>query len=129
MTTLAELARSTYEEYESARPEFEADNFARACEEFLTTARSAAERTLCEDASALDWTYTPGDQLPDEVEQATALLEPGRPEYLRYRWDHGKEEGYGIELVRPCSACGHDRIDPVNGLLQLGRILAEGSAS
>lgn len=122
--TLIELAVTTYTEYEAKAPAQAAEMFAQAREEFLTLVRRSVGETLCADAGTLDWQYTPSDGLPEEVEQATALLEPGRPEYLRYRADHGKEI-WALELVRPCGACGTDRIDIVQSLPRLGQLLAE----
>ncbi|WP_019060041.1 hypothetical protein [Streptomyces prunicolor] len=122
-----ELALTTYDEYEAAEPAHAvemAEMFEQAREEFLVLARRCAGETLCADAGKLDWQYTPSEGLPDEVEQATALLEPGRLEYLRCRADHGKET-LALELVRPCGACGVDRIDEVQSLTRLGQLLAE----
>lgn len=124
-----ELALTTYSEHEAQAPAEAAEMFAQAREEFLALVRDSVGRALCADAEKLDWQYTPADGLPEEVEQATALLEPGRPEYLRYRADHGKDVR-ALELVRPCDACGVDRIDTVQNLTHLGRLLAEdGGAS
>ncbi|MFI1535482.1 hypothetical protein [Streptomyces anandii] len=124
--TLIELAQITWEEYQAYAAEDSSKEFAQAREEFLQAARSTAARTLCADAEKLAWQYTPGKQLPEQAEQATALLEPGRPEYLRFRVDHGAET-VTFDLVRPCQACGIDRVDEVHGLVDLGRLLAEGS--
>lgn len=121
---LIELAVTTYTEYEAHAPSQAAEMFALAREEFLAFVRDSVGRTLCADAGKLDWQYTPSDGLPEEVEQATAPLEAGRPEYLRYRADHGKET-QALELVRPCEACGTDRIDTVQSLTRLGQLLAE----
>lgn len=124
--TLIELALTTYTEYEAQVPLQAAEMLAQAREEFLALVRDSVGRALCADAEKLDWQYTPSEGLPEEVEEATARLELGRPEYLRYRADHGKDI-WALELVRPCDACGTDRIDQVQDLVHLGRLLAEGT--
>ncbi|MFI5880902.1 hypothetical protein [Streptomyces sp. NPDC051554] len=122
--TLIELAVTTYTEHEAQAPVQAAEMFAQARVEFLALVRRSVAETLCADAEKLDWQYTPSEGLPEEVEQATALLEPGRPEYLRYRADHGKDT-WALELVRPCDACGTERIDSVHNLTRLGQLLTE----
>ncbi|WP_190040256.1 hypothetical protein, partial [Streptomyces fructofermentans] len=97
-----------------------------AITEFLKIARESVARTLGEEAADLDWqNVTEG--LADQVEEARALLAPGRREYLRYRIDHGAEE-YALELVQPCAVCRVDRVSPVQGLFHLGLLLAEDPA-
>ncbi|MCX5239731.1 hypothetical protein OG824_31480 [Streptomyces prunicolor] len=120
---LIELAVTTYTEYEAQAPVEAAEMFAQARVEFLALVRRSVGETLCADAEKLDWQYTPSEGLPEEVEQATALLEPGRTEYLRYRADHGKDI-WALELVRPCDACCTCRIDVVHSLTHLGQLLA-----
>lgn len=122
-----EAALTSFTEYEAAVPELEAEEFAASREEFLGFARQCAKKTLSQAAADLDWQYTPADELAESVEQATALLEPGRPEYLRYLVDHGAETT-SFDLVRPCTACGHSRIDSVDGYITLGRLLSQGSS-
>ncbi|MDX2700336.1 hypothetical protein [Streptomyces ipomoeae] len=119
---LIELALTTYTEYLGAA-EDEADARAEELRDsFLAAARATAGTRLGSAADELEWTYTPHGTLPKDTEQATALLAPGRLEYLRYRYDHDAEDT-SFELVQPCGACGHDRVNEVPGLTRLGELL------
>ncbi|MGW0821783.1 hypothetical protein [Streptomyces sp. NPDC002845] len=119
---LIELAQTTYTEYiGSAQDELDA-RYQENRESFLTSARKTATNRFGEAAEQLDWTYTSPDDLPDDIEEATAPLAPGRLEYLRYRYTTDDEIAT-FELVQPCSACGHDRINEVPGLTKLGELL------
>ncbi|WP_326729024.1 hypothetical protein [Streptomyces phaeochromogenes] len=120
---LIELALTTYTESKAERSE-EADYHAeQARTEFLGHARSSAGTNLCKDAADLDWQYVT-EGLPDQMEEARALLVPGRREYLRYRIDNGPGT-VAFELVQPCTACRNDRVSPVTGLFHLGQLLTE----
>ncbi|KND29895.1 hypothetical protein [Streptomyces stelliscabiei] len=118
---LVELALTTYTEGTAAQAEQDAEYAVEAKREIVRLARACAGSTLCADATSLDWQYT-AEGLPEQVEEARAFLVPGLPEYLRYRIDH-EAENVSFDLVRPCVACGHDRIDKVNSLFDLGLIL------
>ncbi|MGW0800318.1 hypothetical protein [Streptomyces sp. NPDC002692] len=120
--TLIEAAINSYARSvpEAEKQAAEMAKSARA--EFLTLVTGSVRRSLGDAAAELVWTYTPAGELPEQVEQATALLAAGRPEYLRYRVDHS-EDKYTLELVQPCDGCGRDRIDPVHSLTDLGRLL------
>jgi hypothetical protein len=117
---LIDLALTTFTESEAERADTAGDLASEARAEFLKHARSSAANTLCQDAGDLDWQYVTED-LPDEVEEARALLQPGRPEYLRYRIDHS-EGAVALELVQPRAA---DRISPITSLFHLGQLLTE----
>ncbi|MDX3294664.1 hypothetical protein PV569_13200 [Streptomyces scabiei] len=119
---LVELALTTYTEGTAAQAEQDAEYAVEAQQELLRFARSCAGSTLCADAASLDWQCTT-EGLPEQGEEARAFLVPGRPEYLRYRIDHNDVDNVSFDLVRPCLACGHDRIDKVNSLFDLGLIL------
>lgn len=121
---LIELALTTYTESKAQEAETTGEYAEEARREFLQDARNCAARTLAQDAADLDWQYTPASELPDQVEEARALLAPGGPAYLRYRADHGAEK-YSFDLVQPRHA---DRISPVTGLFHLGQLLSEGDA-
>lgn len=124
---IVELALTTYTESKAMEAEEAGDRFERERDEFMKRARGCASSTLSEDAGDLDWQYTPAASLPDSVEEARALLAPGRLEYLRYRADYADEDNMSVafELVQPCLACGHDRITEVTGLFHLGQILSQ----
>ncbi|MFC8676763.1 hypothetical protein ACFUEN_29260 [Streptomyces griseorubiginosus] len=124
---IIETALTSFEEYEAAEPKRAAEEYESSRDEFFRYARAEAKATLGPGAEQLDWKYTPADQLPESVEEATAQLAPGRSEYLRYRVDHGTDSS-AFELVRPCDACGCTRIDAVDGYVALGRILAQDGA-
>lgn len=121
--TLIELADISYIEYVNITEEAADDQFKEECESFLHAARATARNRFGTTADQLQWTYTPNADLPNDIEEATAPLAPDRPEYLRYRYDHNAESAT-FELVQPCSACGHDRINEVTGIVELGRLLA-----
>ena len=124
---LIELALTTYTEGQAAQADAADDHAEQQKTEFLKDARASARRTLSADAAELGWTYVPADALPDHIEEARALLEPGRLEYLRYRVNYTNEDAplSSFALVRPCLACGCDRVSEVNNLFHLGQILTE----
>lgn len=119
---LAELALTTFTEAKADRADTEADLAAEARSEFLQQARKSAAVNVCQDAADLDWQYVTGG-LPDQVEEARAILAPGRVEYLRYRIDESAET-VALELVQPRAA---DRITAITSLFQLGMLLDEQS--
>jgi hypothetical protein len=120
---LIELALTTYTEGSAAKTEETAALAEEARVEFLAAADSCAHGVLNSGADDLNWQYTTTG-LPESVEEARAILAPGRPEYLRYRIDHADETAdVSFDLVQPCSACGDDRITAVTGLYRLGQIL------
>lgn len=122
--TLIELAETTYAEYVDATQDELDIRYQETSEAFIAAARMTAKNRFgVEAADQLEWTYTCPDDLPDDVEEAIAPLAPGRPEYLRYRYTTDGESAT-FELVQPCSACGHDRINEVSGLVKLGELLA-----
>lgn len=122
---IIELALTTYAESNAMQADAADDHLEEARAEFLRMARSCASSTLAADAGKLDWQYTPADGLPEDAEEARALLAPGRLEYLRYRIDHAQET-VSFALVQPCLACGHDRINDVTSLFHLGQLLDQG---
>jgi hypothetical protein len=119
---LVELALTTYTEGTAAHVEQDEHYAVQAREELLRLARACAGSTLCTDAASLEWQYAT-EGLPEQVEEARAFLVLGRPEYLRYRIDHDDVDNVSFDLVRPCLACGHDRIATVNSLFHLGQLL------
>jgi hypothetical protein len=121
---LIELALTTYTEGTAAEAERDAEYAAEARAELLRFARACASSTLSTDAADLDWQCTT-EGLPEEVEEARAVLAAGRPEYLRYRVDHqaSPDVEVSFDLVQPCLACGHDRIAKVTSLFHLGQLL------
>lgn len=120
---LIELALTTYTESNAERVDTADDMASEARAEFLTHARASATTNLCQAAAALDWQYVT-DNLPDHVEEARALLDPVRTEYLRYRIDNAQETA-ALELVQPCLACRTDRVSAVTSLFHLGQLLNE----
>ncbi|MFJ4932379.1 hypothetical protein ACIP8U_00710 [Streptomyces pseudovenezuelae] len=123
--TLVELAEISFEEYSNSAEEQADEQFEQERESFLAAVRATARQRFSATAEQLEWTYTPHAELPADVEEATAPLSPERPEYFRYRYNHATETP-SFELVQPCSTCGHDRINEVTGLTDLGRLLATG---
>ncbi|MEW2164346.1 hypothetical protein AB0912_15340 [Streptomyces sp. NPDC007084] len=124
---LRELAVTSYTEYQGSSKEREdeaREAFEKSRDEFLDSVRRSARDALCPDAGTLDWRYTSASNLPDNTEEATALIDPGSPDFLRYRFDYAAGKTAGFELVRPCRHCGQARVDPVSGLLALGALLA-----
>ncbi|WP_405960559.1 hypothetical protein OG235_24505 [Streptomyces sp. NBC_00024] len=121
---LIELALTTYTEGTAHEAERAEEYAAAAREELLRFARACASSTLSADAADLDWQVTT-EGLPKEMEEARALLVPGRPEYLRYRINHAASPDVEVsfELVQPCQACGNDRISLVTSLFHLGALL------
>lgn len=93
--------------------------------DFLADAQRTAEARLGTSAAELDWMYTSPDDLEDDVEEATAILEKGRWEWLRFRVaDMGDRVTF--ELVRQCSTCSHEEAHEVDNLVRLGELLAKG---
>ncbi|MFJ8006167.1 hypothetical protein [Streptomyces fagopyri] len=123
--TLVDAALTALHEYEGTAGERATEEFVAARKQFLEDARECASERLSEAAAALDWQYTPAAGLPEQMEQATALLEPGRLEYLRYRLDMSADQEF-FELVRPCNGCGRNQVDPLGSLVDLGRLLTDG---
>jgi hypothetical protein len=119
---LIDLALTTYTEYLGAAEDVAAEQAEQLRDTFLSAARATASARLGSAADQLDWTYTPHGGQAKNTEQATAPLAQGRPEYLRYRYDHDAEDT-SFALVQPCSACGHDRINEIPGLTRLGELL------
>ncbi|MFM9473986.1 hypothetical protein ACKI1U_08260 [Streptomyces scabiei] len=122
---LVQLALTTYTEGTAIQAEAAPELAEQARNQFLQYARSHAEHTLSQAARDLVWQYvTVG--LPDEVEEARAVLAAGRPDYLRYRHNHADPDGeVAFDLVQPCFTCGTDRVSPVRGLFHLGELLHE----
>lgn len=118
---LIDLALTKYTESIAERADTADDLDRAAREEFLSHARSSAATNLCQDAAALDWQYVTAD-LPDQVEEARAILALERAEYLRYRIDNAAETA-ALELVQPCLVCRNDRVSPVTSLFHLGQLL------
>jgi hypothetical protein len=125
---IIELAKIKYEEEAAREAEFLVDQREKSRAEFLlAAAKVAAARLDCADVGKFDWQYTPSDSTPGEIEEATAVLIPGETAYLRYRFDHAVLEE-SFDLVRPCAKCSHERVDPIQGLADLGRVLLDTSA-
>ncbi|QFR00753.1 hypothetical protein F9278_36370 [Streptomyces phaeolivaceus] len=122
---LIELALATYTEGTASLTD--PDAVAQDRERFLQYARSHADETLSQAAGELVWQYVT-EGLPDQVEEARAVLAAGRPDYLRYRHDPSTDSvdaEVSFDLVQPCLACGEDRVSPVRGLFHLGELLHE----
>lgn len=123
--TLIELAQASYEEYLGASQDQADEQHAQYVENFLKAALGAAHARLGSAADELNWIYISPDDLPDDIEEATAVLAKGRMDWLRYRYDHAADRTT-FELVRQCSACGSEQADEVDSLLKLGELLAKG---
>ncbi|MEU7597526.1 DUF6195 family protein [Streptomyces sp. NPDC039022] len=120
--TVAGLASLAFSKLTAAAEAQGDEMFDKHRDEFLGFARGTARMTLGEEAAALlDWQYTGTAELPEGVEQATARLDEGRSEYLRYRVTDGDESTF--VLVQPCGACGREQVDEVGGLAHLGGLL------
>jgi hypothetical protein len=120
---LVQLALTTYTEGTAIQAEAAPELAEQARNEFLQHARSYADHTLSQAAGELVWQYVT-EGLADEVEEARAVLAPGRPDYLRYRLDHSTDSvEVSFDLVQPCFTCGTDRVSPVRGLFHLGELL------
>jgi hypothetical protein len=119
---LIDLALTTYTEYLGAAEDVAAEQAEQLRDTFLSAARATASARLGSAADQLEWTYTPHGGQQKNTEQATAQLAQGRPEYLRYQYDHDAEDT-SFALVQPCTACGHDRINEIPGLTRLGELL------
>lgn len=124
---LVDLALTTFTESKAMEADEAGDRLERERVEYVERARKCAIGTLSADAGELDWQYVPSLGLPESVEEARAVLAPGRLEYLRYRTDYTDEDAGSVafELVQPCLACGHDQVTAVSGLFHLGKILSE----
>ncbi|MCX5601560.1 hypothetical protein OOK29_25760 [Streptomyces phaeochromogenes] len=122
---LIDLATAAFAESSASADIDAAEQAAEAEARFLKYARGCVRKTLDEAAAdLLDWQYIPADRLPDQIEEARALLTPGRLEYLRYRVNHSADAEY-LDLVQPCRACDNDGISPVTSLVHLGQLLNE----
>ncbi|MDX3150465.1 hypothetical protein PV413_23860 [Streptomyces scabiei] len=122
---LVQLALATYTEGTAALADPDNGTAAEGRERFLQYARAYAQDILSEAAGELVWQYVT-EGLPDEMEEARAVLASGRPDYLRYRVDHSTDSvEVAFDLVQPCFACGTDRVSPVTGLFHLGELLHE----
>ncbi|MEU4172148.1 hypothetical protein AB0F46_35355 [Streptomyces sp. NPDC026665] len=118
---IIDIALAEFAEMKAMEADAASDYAEEAEREFLKAARSCADRTLAPAAADLDWQYVPADALPEQVEEARAVLVPGRPEYLRYRVEHSDDTGViSLDLVEPGQA---DRISPVTSLSRLGQLL------
>jgi hypothetical protein len=126
--TLIEQAETAYAEYVGATQDEADERYEQQTEEFLSAARATATVRLGSVASELDWMYTSPDDLPDDVEEATALLAKGRMDWLRFRCSHDAEQ-VTFELVKQCGECGHEQADEVTGLTKLGELLASKGAT
>lgn len=124
--TLIEAAQVTYAEFLAATQDQLEEQHQKNVEEFLTAARKTAQVRLGTSAAELDWMYTSPDDLEDDVEEATALLAKGRWDWLRFRVADGGDR-VTFELVKQCSACGHEEAHEVTGLVKLGELLTKGS--
>ncbi|MBK3572635.1 hypothetical protein JHN63_02105 [Streptomyces sp. MBT65] len=122
---LVELALTTYTESKAAEADAAGDHLEQEKADFIELARACAGSTLSKDAGELDWRYTNG--LPETIQEAHALVAPGRLEYLRYRayYSDKDDTSFAFELVQPCLACGVDRVDAVGNLFRLGQLLSE----
>ncbi|MFD5632410.1 hypothetical protein, partial [Streptomyces sp. NPDC127072] len=105
--SLIELAETSYSEYVGASQDEADERYEKQVAEFLSAAHKTAVVRLGPAADELDWTYTSPDDLPDDVEEATAMLAPGRMDWLRYRYDH-TSESVDFELVTECGTCSHE---------------------
>lgn len=123
LMSLIEEAEIAYSEYLGATQDEADERYEKQAEEFLAAARATAKVRLGSAADGLDWTYTSPDDLPDDVEEATALLAKGRMDWLRYRYDHAAESA-NFEFVQQCTTCGHEKADEITGLTKLGELLA-----
>ena len=121
--SLIEQAETAYTEYVGATQDEADERYERQVESFLAAARKTAQVRLGSAADELEWMYTSPDDLPDDIEEATALLAKGRMDWLRLRcWDDG--DSVTFELVKQCGECGHERADEVTSLMTLGELLA-----
>lgn len=92
---------------------------------FLNAAQMTAEARLGTVAAGLDWIYTSPDDVEDGVQEATALLEKGRWDWLRFQVSN-EGDNVTFELVKQCNHCGHEEAHEVDGLARLGELLAKG---
>lgn len=121
--TLIEQAETAYAEFVGATQDEADERHEEQVESFLTAARKTAQVRLGSAADELDWTYTSPDDLPDDMEEATALLAKGRMDWLRFRCS-ADGDSVTFELVKQCGECGHEQADEVTGLTRLGELLA-----
>lgn len=118
--SVTDLAGIAFRKYETDAMQQGDEMFDQHREEFLACTQATATSVLGSEAAAqLDWTYTGTADLPPDTEEATALLDYG-PNYLRYRYS---DDSASFELVQPCGTCGHQRINEVSNLIQLGGLL------
>lgn len=121
--SLTDLAAIAFTETMETAEKKADEMFIRHRAEFLGFADGRARRALGgEAADQLIWQYTGTMHLPKGVEEATARIDGG-PNYLRYRV---ADEDATLQLVQPCSTCGHDQINPVDSLATLGGLLEMG---
>lgn len=123
--SLIEAAQVSYAEHLGATQDQLDKQHEQHIENFLKAARGAAHARLGSAADELDWNYTSPDDLPDDVEEATALLAKGRWDWLRYRAEDDFERTT-FQLVKQCSTCGHEEAHEVDGLVRLGELLTKG---
>ncbi|MFJ3794986.1 DUF6195 family protein [Streptomyces sp. NPDC090088] len=103
-----------------------AENEAKAAEEFLTAARRCAREVLGEAADELAWEYTPWDRAPKDTEEALASLDPGRFHSFALRYTCAAEPvDVQFALMATCVSCGCRQFTRVTSLAQLGQLLAE----
>lgn len=122
--TLIEAAKVSYDEFVNASTDEADERYAKQVEDFLTCARATAKvRFGVECAAELEWTYTSPDDLPDGMEEATALLAKGRMDWLRFRCSTDGDT-VAFELVKQCGECGQEQANEVSGLTRLGELLA-----
>jgi hypothetical protein len=120
---IADLAQLAYRNATTEAEQQGDEMFDQHREEFFACARKCARSALGEEAAAqLAWVYTGTADLPADTEEATALLDESHTEYLRYRHS---DTDVTFELVQPCGSCGHQRINAVHNLVQLGALLTE----
>lgn len=121
--TLIEQAETAYAEFVGATQDEAGERYGKQVESFLVAARKTAQVRLGSAAGELDWMYTSPDDLPDDMEEATALLAKGRMDWLRFRCSDGGDK-VTFELVKQCGECSHEQADEVTGLTRLGELLA-----
>lgn len=121
--TLIEQAETAYAEYVGATQDEADERYEEQTAEFLSAAHATAKARLGSAADELEWTYTSPDDLPDDVEEATALLAKGRMDWLRFRCTTDGES-VTFELVKQCRECSNEQADEVTSLTTLGELLA-----
>lgn len=121
--TLIEQAETAYAEFVGATQDESDEHYQKQVESFLTAVRKTAQVRLGSAADELDWMYTSPDDLPDDMEEATALLAKGRMDWLRFRCS-ADGDSVTFELVKQCGECSHEQADEVTSLTTLGELLA-----